>query len=692
MRDSRKRARQACVACNTRRVKCNVTEVTEGTRCHNCAERGIDCDVRESRRGKHPRPRHNQIGETFTMSPTAQQNYVSTVSPNRRKEKAVCNPEDIAVIPQHAGTRVNRPRGDGATDTTPSPHQALLSESQSEGGRLLSSREPSSRNRVNSTTSCGSQESHSLGHLHCIDIIPNEATDNLVDFEAQRRQDRISWLDSQGAFAFPQQAHTAALLGWYFQCFHPYCAVVDQLDVWHELHQGTISPLLLNALLFVATTHCDEVTLLNMELRAQKAQWTFYNRAKDLYDADYEGEQRVVLQSVFLLSFWRADPLLEKDARFWLAASISLAQSQGLHRSERGPNAMHGLQKRIWWAIYIRERQCAAALGLPSRIKDEDFDVESLTYDDFERAFDGNVSDSQRLQSISYHVGMVDLSRLLGHVVHSGSHREEHLSSNYREVLRDQLASWKHALPKYMRIGAAVERSPSLHASLLHLAYNNLLILLHLNDHSVDHNQVTEGGEVLQAASQIARIVEYLPPKGTLRHAQVQVTMNLSNALCVHNNYLRHAHGADVADAEHRSKICLLGLQEIQKTWWAQDRALHASFPCSDPSIAPNLLVQPGPSRFQEQSSPTNGARRWSPERYFSQMWLEPERSSTVAGSPWAWSAEQQNAFLLARIGGDAAVGEGGTYDRGIPGLGSSLPQHEEQLPHNSWQWAPSRG
>ena len=48
----RKRARLSCVACNARRVKCNVTESRP---CTNCVAGGTACETRESRRGKHPR-------------------------------------------------------------------------------------------------------------------------------------------------------------------------------------------------------------------------------------------------------------------------------------------------------------------------------------------------------------------------------------------------------------------------------------------------------------------------------------------------------------------------------------------------------------------------------------------------------------------------------------------------------------
>lgn len=42
------------------------------------------------------------------------------------------------------------------------------------------------------------------------------------------------------------------------------------------------------------------------------------------------------------------------------------------------------IRKRIWWSLYVRDRQCSASLGLPSRIRDEDCDVAMLGVSDFE--------------------------------------------------------------------------------------------------------------------------------------------------------------------------------------------------------------------------------------------------------------------------------------------------------------------
>lgn len=63
----RKRARQACLACNARRVKCNVTERQP---CDNCVAGNVACETRESRRGKHPRPskKRQSVDSSFSSS------------------------------------------------------------------------------------------------------------------------------------------------------------------------------------------------------------------------------------------------------------------------------------------------------------------------------------------------------------------------------------------------------------------------------------------------------------------------------------------------------------------------------------------------------------------------------------------------------------------------------------------------
>lgn len=93
------------------------------------------------------------------------------------------------------------------------------------------------------------------------------------------------------------------------------------------------------------------------------------------------------------------------------------------------------LWKRIWWAYYvsipiladgsfliiqIRDQQSSAALGLPSRIRDEDCDVAMLEAKDIEDEHSMENQDIfgvQRTEHVSYPIEMTKLARLcMNHV------------------------------------------------------------------------------------------------------------------------------------------------------------------------------------------------------------------------------------------------------------------------------------
>lgn len=696
MKEFRKRARQACVACNARRVKCNVAE---GVPCRNCAVRDLECEVRESRRGRHRRPQ-----KSFSLSasdnptpPSPRRHGPVTDGPDRQADV-----DDFAASEVLATLSQDVRRGDaeqveadgrvGGKPTDPPDRRGQVHFPDGERSVFLG--ESTSVRYVNEVTpSEKTQTPQSVRLLHQVPDTPSKAVDPVSQLEEERRRSKTAWLQSQGVFALPEPATIEALLKLYFQWFHPCFSLVNEPDIWSQVRQGTISPLLLNALLFVATVHCDDDSLRSMGLQSQiREKYAFYNRAKDIYHADQEAQRLVVIQSLFLLSFWRAGPLLEKDARHWLAAAISLAQSKALHRSasQSTEASCHSLGKRIWWAIYVRERQCAAALGLPNRIRDEDCDVEPLRYRDFDQAFGSSVGPQLASQYIAYQTGMADLSRFLGQIVHSGYLPGKRLTPPRRDSIRDQLTAWKRELPANMQPDPDLERPAPFHVCMLHLAYNNLLVLLHRTDY-LEHGADMSGGRIaLQAASQTSRIIEDLLPEGNLRHSQVHVITNLFNALCIHSIHLRRTEGAGVAIAEHRAKMCLLGLNELQKTWEMQNWILQLFFQYLDYSTAARLLAQPEPSRaLAEQVRSRRESRRVSPA---------PDAPPTPANqgderpgppdTPWLWSTEQQTQFLLTHIEDSFAFGEGTMYDWGGEGLGpgAMMPQLEEPAGADGWR------
>ena len=671
----RKRARQACLACNARRVKCNVTESRP---CQNCIAAGVACETRESRRGKHPRPSKKRQSEDSSIQPfsgghsqhadeVAASHVLASLHRNRPSDNFSQNLPGVGSLAD--------------AERQPSPHQ---NPRQEEDGDVFLGESTALRyvhDEPTSTPQSGPSPSHGVRFRHSV---PNAVkADALIpEWEAERRRNRIEFLRNNGAFSSPSSAVVEGLLKAYFFWFHPCFAVVDELDVWNQHRRRNLSPLLLQAILFVGVLHCDEVTLLDLGFGTRhKAKYIFYNRAKDIYDAEYETKQLTVIQALFLMSFWRAGALLEKDTRHWLGAAITLAQTKALHRSAgKAETQLAKLRKRIWWSLYTRDRQCAAALGLPNRVRDEDCDSEPLLSDDFEHAFHPGTSRKEAAEYASHAVGMTDLAKLLGKIVHSGYLPNKTLTGSHRSQMREELVRWKLRLPPAMQPDSDLEEQPGFHANMQHLAYNNLLILLYRQGFigTEDESREVDGNIALQAAARNSRIIEDMLSDGNLRHAQVHVITNLFNTLCVHTVHLRQSTGTTKTVAESRANLCLLGLRELQKTWEVTNWVLQLFFQYLDHATAARLRVQQDesagntgvrtsreqsqvPQFPQPQATPDPAPRTRPsnaiPESNFVQNVAE---AATAGTTPWSWwTSEEANSFLFSQIENEFAFGEG---------------------------------
>lgn len=510
--------------------------------------------------------------------------------------------------------------------------------------------------------------------------VPNavKAEALIPQWEAERRRKRMEALQAEGAFSFPPSDVRIALLEAFFQWFHPHFAVVDEADLWEAHRQGTVSPLLLQAMLFIGVIHCDEGTLRNLGWgNRHRARYVFYIRAKDIYDASYETNKLIVLQAVFLMSFWRAGALLEKDARHWLSCAISLAQTKALHRASGGAcdEKTAKLKRRLWWAIYVRERQCGSALGLPNRIRDEDCDVESLITADFEHAYLPTTSPIDTERYKDYGVGISQLAVFLGKIVDAGYLPNRTLKPEDRATIRDELYMWKQQLPLVMQVSVDTGDDPSFQASMLHLAYNNLLMLLYRSNFINDEDGSTdvEGNIALQAAARNSRIVEDMLPRANIGHAQIHVITNLFNTLCIHVAHLRRSSGINRTLAEHRAKLCLLGLQELQKTWEVTNWVLQLFFQYLDRSTAARLAMEADDigissvatlsGHVTRQSTPlTQNGDKLDVQDVDAMLTMQQmaNQQHETGMTPWSWTADEANQYLFSQIENDFAFGEGG--------------------------------
>lgn len=333
------------------------------------------------------------------------------------------------------------------------------------------------------------------------------------------------------------------------------------------------------------------------------------------------------------------------------------------------------LQRRLWWALYVRERQCGSALGLPNRIRDEDCDIEPLTASDFVTAFSPSTPEPTTHRYTAHMIGMVQLAIFLGKIIDVGYLPKRTLGSADRSKIRDELYRWRQDLPDIMQLYNDADEQPCFQASMLHLAYNNLLILLYRSSFLLDESSTTEmeGHIALQAAARNSRIVEDMLPSGDIGHAQIHVITNLFNTLCIHVANLRRATGIGRTLAEHRAKLCLLGLQELQKTWEVTNWVLQLFFQYLDRETAARLAVEAddvglssaasrrtseqGESSAMAQQIPRAvGTRTSNASMALQQSTATPELTPT----PWSWTMDEQNQYLFTQIENDFAFGEGG--------------------------------
>lgn len=174
----------------------------------------------------------------------------------------------------------------------------------------------------------------------------------------------FDFLNREGAFEFPHDQVTKVLLKAYFDWFHPCFPVVEASTISQEYQTKKLSPMLLQAMLFIGTCYLSDKSFPSTDFASrQDTKFHFYHRAKSLYDASWEINSTVIIQTLFLLSFWRSNARDDKDTRHWLVSAISFAQSQGYHRSlcwsssnAARDRSVLSLRRRIWWSLYVSKK------------------------------------------------------------------------------------------------------------------------------------------------------------------------------------------------------------------------------------------------------------------------------------------------------------------------------------------------
>ncbi|KEY83142.1 transcription factor fungal specific [Aspergillus fumigatus] len=125
-------------------------------------------------------------------------------------------------------------------------------------------------------------------------------------------------LEEMGTFQRLDKEISDALIQTFFAVVYPLCPIFDLSEFHTKYRAEQVSPLVLQALYFVAASHCEQSLIEKAGFpNRHMATFTFYQRAKALYDANYESDAIATVQALYLLSYWWGSPLEQKDMWHW---------------------------------------------------------------------------------------------------------------------------------------------------------------------------------------------------------------------------------------------------------------------------------------------------------------------------------------------------------------------------------------
>lgn len=382
-RPVKRRASKACCCCRARKVRCDVVE--NGSPCTNCRLDQVECVVTESKRRKKSRVETDNPSLVSDSPPDAASedggNFLRRFSESRLSDNGVPASPSQQSLDLDQGQHM--------------PHLIYQNQVQRVGSERLG-RGMASNPAVPSTLPLHHVTSQIQQLLDPSFTTSPRPGDGLPDYirglPSRLQPEDVDYLAMKGALTIPDVPLRNELLKAYVHYVHTYMPLLDLEDFLQTIHHNDgvnrLSLLLFQAVMFAGTAFIDLQHLQAAGYTSRKAaRKAFFQRARLLYDFDYEVDRISLVQSLLLMTYWYETPDDQKDTWHWMGVSLSLAHTIGLHRdpgNSRMDLRRQRMWKRIWWSTYTRDRLIALGMRRPMRVKDDDCDVPMLTLDDFD--------------------------------------------------------------------------------------------------------------------------------------------------------------------------------------------------------------------------------------------------------------------------------------------------------------------
>ncbi|KAL3461483.1 fungal-specific transcription factor domain-containing protein [Aspergillus heterothallicus] len=598
--NKRKSGSAACVHCHRRKVRCDARVV--GLPCSNCRSAGkTDCRIHEKKKRLAVRsildpvpirsrpPTHEQSAKSFSPSTPSAETPNAFTTTFRGVQPDLVSPPGITSQTTHSPVNNNIAKIAGNTASNAARYQ----DASPESGVPVYSRHPASDGsegesraeiekrlvKLIDEEASDSREiqrgvraiyvGHELSNMSFLIRQQRNTDDDVYHFagnEIPRRQLRTGHdqllLD---ALTLPEPALADELVQAYFSQVNTGYPIVEEdlfMTQYRNRDPADAPPILLLQAILLVGAH---VTRPKAERDTLKE--IFFRRAKWLFDNRIERNRDILVQAALLLTWHSdvADDDVSANAHFWIGIASRIATGLGMHRNpvcSRFVPRDRRMWRRLWYILVQFDVMVSLSYGRPQAINLEDSDVSPLTASDFEGCGPSVQTD--------FVIHFSELNTMISYII-----RERfglRISAERRKAALleadEALANWSLRLPDRLRLRAS-DMDPW--SAMLHLTYNNFLILLHrphprASAYSDDYGP--HDAEICSAAAGvIASIFEELRLHDRLKYLWYSGVHTLFTAMIQVRVELRFSNPVLAINALRRFDSASYSLRELAQYW-----------------------------------------------------------------------------------------------------------------------------
>lgn len=387
----------------------------------------------------------------------------------------------------------------------------------------------------------------------------------------------LEYLQAKGAFDYPNKAQWDEFMTVFLDRVFPIYPIFNLNELVQQYRNDMLPPMLIHSICFLAATFCPIIILHRAGWTSRReARFSYYQKAKALFDAQYEVNKLVILQTVVMMSFWGGGPNNYWNFYGWLNIGVTIAETLGLHRSMATTNMKpvdKSLLRRLWWILVIRDAFCSSLVGRPFRIDIDQCDTEILTLDDFAHDTD-LMADTTKQAFANYQIHMSKLSLILREIVQARFQpRKIYIDT---AQLHGKLVQWRNQLPETLKWSEKSSDVSSIFSTTMAVCYHHNLILTYLGQTLVNYDSVTDieaiyNGDVAHSSA------EYI--SGVLCAAVTSSKIHFMPHELFHGVFLAEAKFYTEMRSNHRL-ISQLGCAALNSC----QMVLHESWDSWDPS------------------------------------------------------------------------------------------------------------